>query len=84
MIFLRRVSLFGGMALEQLRVLSAHLTEHHYLAGEVVFLEGDFSQELYIVISGEIAIVKGYGSTDEQVLNTLYGGDFFLAIWAIF
>ncbi len=62
MIFLRRVPLFGGMALEQLRVLSAHLSEHHYLPDEVVFSEGDFSQELYIVVSGEIAIIKDYGS----------------------
>ena len=77
MIFLRRVSLFSGMALEQLRVLSAHLTEHHYLRDELVFSEGDFSQELYIVISGEIAIVKDYGSQDELLLNTLYEGDFF-------
>ena len=77
MIFLRRVSLFGGMALEQLRVLSAHLTEQHYLPDEVIFAEGDFSQELYIVISGEIAIVKDYGSTHARVLNRLYDGDFF-------
>ncbi|ETW94779.1 MAG: hypothetical protein ETSY1_33415 [Candidatus Entotheonella factor] len=77
MIFLRRVPLFGGMALEQLRVLSAHLTEHHYLSDEVVFWEGDFSQELYIVISGEIAIIKDYGTDHERRLNTLYGGDFF-------
>ena len=77
MIFLRRVSLFGGMALEQLRVLSAHLIEHHYLPDEVIFSEGDFSQELYIVIAGEIAIIKDYGSMHERVLNTLYGGDFF-------
>jgi CRP/FNR family transcriptional regulator len=77
MIFLRRVSLFGSMALEQLRVLSAHLTEHHYLPDEVIFSEGDFSQELYIVISGEIDIIKDHGSADARVLNTLSDGDFF-------
>lgn len=77
MIFLRRVSLFGGMALEQLRVLSAHLTEQHFLPGEVVFSEGDFNQELYIVVSGEIEIVKDYGSPQARTLNTLAGGDFF-------
>jgi CRP/FNR family transcriptional regulator, cyclic AMP receptor protein len=77
MIFLRRVSLFGGMALEQLRVLSAHLTEQHYLPDEVVVSEGEFSQELYIVVSGEIAIIKDHGSTHARTLNTLHGGDFF-------
>ena len=77
MIFLRRVSLFGGMALEQLRVLSVHLTEHHYLPDEIIFSEGDFSQELYIVISGEIDIIKDYGSAGRRVLNTLTDGDFF-------
>ncbi len=65
------------MALEQLRVLSAHLTEHHFLPGEVVFSEGDFDQELYIVVSGEIEIVKDYGRSHSRKLNRLTDGDFF-------
>lgn len=77
MLFLRRVSIFASMTLEQLRVLTAHLGEYHFLSGEVIFSEGDFSQELYIVVTGTVRIVKDYGTVSERLLNTMRSGDFF-------
>jgi len=38
----------------------------NYAAGEAVFLEGDDSQDLYILVSGRIAILKG-----EKILSEL-------------
>ena len=77
MLFLRRVSIFSGMTLEQLRVLSTHLEEQHFLRDEVIFEEGDFSQELYIVVSGQIRIIIEYGTANERIINTLGEGSFF-------
>ena len=77
MLFLRRVAMFSSMSLEQLRVLTSHLEEQHFLAGEVIFAEGDFSQELYIVATGQVRIVKDYKTAHERTF-TIYGpGDFF-------
>ena len=53
MLFLKRVSIFSGMSLEQVRVLTSHLDEQHFLPGELIFNEGDFSQELYILVAGQ-------------------------------
>ncbi len=69
--------MFAGMTLEQLRVLSSHLNEQHFLPGEVIFPEGDFSQELYVVASGVVNIVKDFGRAHERRLNILRAGDFF-------
>jgi CRP-like cAMP-binding protein len=77
MLFLRRVSIFSSMALEQLRVLTSHLEDQHFLAGEVIFYEGDFSQELYIVVLGAVRIVKDYKGHHEHTMNVLSSGDFF-------
>lgn len=77
MLFLRRVSIFSSMTLEQLRVLTSHLEEQHFIAGEEIFHEGDFSQELYIVVVGEVRIVKNYRSPQERSLNVSGSGDFF-------
>lgn len=77
MLFLRRVSIFSGMTLEQLRVLSTHLEAQHFLRGEVIFHQGDFSQDLYIVASGSIRIVIDYGMATERTINTLGVGAFF-------
>ena len=77
MLFLKRVSPFTGMTLEQIRVLTSHLEEQHFLPGEVIFYEGDFSQELYILVSGRVRIVKDYDGPHERTLTLLTQGDFF-------
>ena len=77
MMFIRRMPLFASMTLKQGRALSAHLDYRHLLSGEVIFADGEFSQELYLIVSGVIAIVKHHGASGERVLNTLGPGDFF-------
>ena len=77
MLFLKRVSLFAEMSLEQIRVLTAHLEEQHFLPGEVIIYEGDFGQELYILMSGRVRIAKDYGGPHEHTLTVLTQGDFF-------
>lgn len=77
MLCLKRVALFGGMTLEQLRVLTTHLEEQHFLPGEVIIYEGDFSQDLYILVSGHVRIAKDYGGAHEHTLARLTAGDFF-------
>ena len=77
MLFLKRVSMFSGMTLEQIRVLISHLEEQHFLSGEVIMYEGDFSQELYILVSGRVRIVKDYGGPHERTLALLTQGEFF-------
>src|SRR5438094_103488 len=77
MLFLKRVSLFSGMTLEQLRVLTSHMEEQHFLPGEVIMYEGDFSQELYVLVSGLVRIAKDYSGPHERTLVVLTQGDFF-------
>ncbi len=77
MLFLKRVALFAGMSLEQIRVLTSHLEEQHFLPGEVIIYEGDFSQDLYILVSGRVRIAKDYGGSHERTLALLTQGDFF-------
>src|SRR5438132_1008337 len=77
MLFLKRVSLFTEMSLEQIRVLTSHLEEQHCLPGEAIIYEGDFSQELYILMSGRVRIAKDYGGPHERTLAVLTQGDFF-------
>ena len=69
--------MFASMTLEQLRVLTSHLEDQHFLSGEVIFREGDFSRELYIVASGEIGIVKDYNGPHQRTLALLGSRDFF-------
>jgi hypothetical protein len=76
MLFLKRIPLYGSMTLDQLRTIAAHMTEHEMFPGETIIHEGDRSQELYLIVSGKVDIVKHFGTTP-QTLNTQHAGEFF-------
>ena len=76
-LFLKRVPLFAKMSLEQIQVLTSHLEEQHFLPGEAIIYEGEFSQELYILMSGRVRIAKDYGGPHERTLAVLTQGEFF-------
>jgi len=77
MFFLGRILIFRSLSLPQLQVLASHLEEQHFLDGEVIVDEGDFSQEIYIIVSGRVRIVKDYRQAGERTLSVLGPGDVF-------
>jgi response regulator RpfG family c-di-GMP phosphodiesterase len=53
----------------------AKLFEHtHYRAGEIIFAEGDKGKSFFLIIRGEVAILKGAGIS-ERKLRSLMPGD---------
>jgi CRP/FNR family cyclic AMP-dependent transcriptional regulator len=76
LLFLKRIPLYSSLHLEQLRTVAAHLVERDVLAGEVVFREGEFSHELYLIVAGKVEIVQQRAS-GPRLLVTLTAGDFF-------
>jgi len=76
LLFLKRIPLYSSMRLEQLRTVAAHLVEHNVLPGEVIFREGEFSHELYIIVAGKVEIVQ-HRANGPLTLATLAVGDFF-------
>jgi CRP-like cAMP-binding protein len=75
-LFLKRIPLYSSMTLDQLRTIAAYMTERDMLPGETIFHEGDSNQELYVIVSGKVDIVKHFGATS-RTLATLHAGDFF-------
>ena len=76
LLFLKRIPLYSSMHLEQLRTVAAHLVERDVLPGEVIFREGEFSHELYIIVAGKVEIVQ-QRANGPRTLVTLAVGDFF-------
>ena len=64
------------MHLEQLRTVAAHLVERDVLPGEVIFREGEFSHELYLIVAGQVEIVQ-QRANGPLTLVTLAAGEFF-------
>ena len=70
-LFLKGVNLFESMNAEQLKIISNISKEINVSSENVLFEEGDSCDYLYIIVEGEIDIVKALGRTSEETLATL-------------
>jgi len=73
---LKHVPLFVSLPPSALADMAVSLQENRYSAGTVLFREGDYGDRFYIVLDGEIAIVKALGSDDERLLGRRGAGEF--------
>jgi CRP-like cAMP-binding protein len=73
---LRALSLFVSLSPAELAIVDALMHERDYLAGEVVFDEGEDGQAIYIVVDGSVAICR-QGEPDTGRIATLGAGTFF-------
>lgn len=74
---LRQIGLFGGLADEELQRLAGTLEVLTPPPGETLFREGDLGREMFVVLEGEVEVLKrSRGGTDARVAM-LGPGDWF-------
>ncbi|HTY19777.1 MAG TPA: cyclic nucleotide-binding domain-containing protein [Myxococcota bacterium] len=73
---LRQVSLFAGLSLERLQAIERITTDAEYVKGEVMMREGEPGDDLYLLVEGEVDVVKGAGTPAEEHLNRLGPGSY--------
>ena len=56
--FLRSLPYFTSLGAEDLKRIENEISEHSFAKGEVLFLEGEPCQGLYVVKSGQIRVFK--------------------------
>ena len=74
-IVLNKVPLFSMLKTEDIHMISTIATEEAYEDGHVLFREGDVGDKLFIVVSGEVLILKNRNG-EEKHLATLRENDF--------
>ncbi len=74
---LRDIGLFGGLDDESLRVLAEKLPPMKAEAGRVVIEEGESSQEMFVVLGGELEVVKKSRDGHEVMVALIGPGDWF-------
>ncbi len=72
---LRDVSLFSAMDELQLQQIARILSERWVTDGDHLCRQGDDGDEMYIVVSGEVEIVKAMAGRPEQVISRATAGD---------
>ena len=73
---LRKVPLFVSLPDEEIDLLAHSLREVDYQQGEVLFLEGEKAERFYMILEGEVDILKALGSPEERLLGTRGAGSF--------
>lgn len=74
-LWLAESSLFSSLTKSDLKTLEGFTHPRHYLAGEIIFDQGEEGQALYVVVSGRVAICHP-GQADKPIAE-LGPGSFF-------
>ncbi|VAW32033.1 cAMP-binding proteins - catabolite gene activator and regulatory subunit of cAMP-dependent protein kinases [hydrothermal vent metagenome] len=76
--FLQEIPLFQGLSSQQLQSLSQDVQSRRFSRGDIIFREGDPSQLLYLVQSGQVRIyVNGLNGSETSVILLGRPGDMF-------
>jgi len=73
---LASVPLFSQLTREDLQIIARSTRRSFFDDGECIIQEGDLDRKLYIIISGEIDVVKNAGRKNEIKLRRLKPHDF--------
>jgi len=73
---LKTLPLFAGLTPRELKIVDALMHQRRFLAGEIVFDEGEEGQALYILLSGTVTVTRSIDGARETVAE-LSSGSFF-------
>ncbi len=71
---IRRVPLFGELPDSELSFLARHLRWREFPAGTLIITEGGSAGHFYILLDGQVEILKQLGTPDERLLAVRGGG----------
>ena len=74
---LGRAWLFSGLEKSQLEAISNFTFQKTFSPGELIVEEGHTGNGMYVVLSGEVEVVKGTDTANQQVLAKLGTGEVF-------
>jgi CRP-like cAMP-binding protein len=66
---LQRVGLFSQLSLEQIEAVNRVTEEVEYLPGEIIFRERELGDKLYLLLEGDVDIVKDHGTPHQRTLK---------------
>lgn len=65
---INQFSIFANLPDDEIDFLEEHLQEFQFKAGEIVFTEGSLTEYFYMILDGEVEIIKSLGTADERIL----------------
>ncbi len=76
-LYLKGIEIFEELSVGELSAIASVSEEVDSKAGEIVIRENDPGDTLYLIISGEVTVIKGMGGENEFDLDRIHEGDYF-------
>jgi Cyclic nucleotide-binding domain/HEAT repeats len=73
---LRTFGIFEGMGVRELHAIASVMTVERFDRGDIMIKEGEENSSIYLVVSGNVTVVGGYGTPDEREKATIGPGSF--------
>jgi serine phosphatase RsbU (regulator of sigma subunit) len=73
---LAKIPFFTGLPDKELDHLTSEMRVVNLKPGELLFCEGDPGEHLYVVVKGELEVLKAPDTKDELLLNTIHEGEY--------
>ncbi|MEW6669363.1 MAG: Npt1/Npt2 family nucleotide transporter [Thermodesulfobacteriota bacterium] len=74
---LRSIHIFQGLSVSELAAVASVTEEVTYPVGTVIIREGEAGETMYLVIEGEVAVLKEAKGGPQVELDHIRGGDYF-------
>jgi len=74
---LKKINLFEGLSVSELAAVASVTEEIVYPPGETVIKENETGETMYLIIKGEVSVIKGQEKGREIEIDRIGAGDYF-------
>ncbi|MBR9985612.1 MAG: cyclic nucleotide-binding domain-containing protein [Desulfosarcina sp.] len=76
-LYLKNIEIFADLSVNELAAVASVTEEAAFDEMEMVFREGDIGDTLFLVLQGEVAVIKDCNAEREFELDSIGPGDYF-------
>jgi len=76
-LYLKNIEIFGDLSVNELAAVASVTEEAAFDAGQPVFNEGERGDTLYLVLDGDVSVIKDCNTQREIELDVIGAGDYF-------
>lgn len=76
-LLLKGIEIFEGLSVSELAAVASVTEELNCPPGEIVIKEGSSGETMYLIIDGEVSVIKDLDTKDELELDRIKAGDYF-------
>jgi ATP/ADP translocase len=76
-LLLRGIEIFEALSVSELAAVASVTEEIICRPGDIIIKEGETGENMYLVIKGEVSVIKNQGKKDEIELDRISSGDYF-------